>query len=1035
MNKNTNWLLVLMCLCLTYVSASAQSSGISVSTSNPVLTDTSKLNLEQLKDKYKNVSGDDVAKFKEYQNMGGASGMPGSGKVPKSAGVTPTETGPTMISGGYEEEGNTKEKQQEAANVIDPGNEAQETAEKIIEAVASENKEDLEQVPIFGFRYFRETKTKLYSSAQDVRPPENYVLGIGDQLNIAIWGFADYNEVFTIEKEGYIQPKYVGRIYLKGLKLENAREVIKARYSRAYMIENSQFDVTLNYSRVINVNVVGEVEIPGSYTIPAVNTVYNLLSYIGGPSPIGSIRNIEIKRNGVVIRKFDLYKFLNNPDKQDDYFLQNNDYIYVPVSQKLVIITGEVVRPFKYELLESEGYEDLIKYAGGYKPTALKKYIQIKRFVNDKAIYLDVDIDSIKKAGGELKLLNGDLIMVRAIPEKAKNFVTLSGPVYIPGEYEIKEGDRIRDIIERAQGFTDDIYMKEAYIIRNNEDKTDQTIRFNLTNAMENPDSEDNILLNSKDRIRLFSVNYFFDNFSISIGGAVRNPTSFTLQEGLTLKDAILICGGLQPFAYTKRAYISRKDKTDNSTYYFTVELDTSNSMISLDSVLLQPNDKITILSNLTFTQESTVSISGSVQNPGVFELWRDFNLKDMVLLAGGFTEKALLKNVLVYRRRPDFKDEVLTLALDTNDFYSTLESFQLQRGDRIIVFSSAMFENSYNVSIAGYVKDPGSFALKENMSLADLLLLANGFTMQAASNRIEVARVSNFKEAIMNNDATEITIDYLEISKEFLEDPVARSYMLKPLDQVFIRKIPDFEFQRRVYLGGQVKYPGTYVLTSKIEKVSDLIERSGGLTTQAFPEGALMERAQQNTGMLLLDLKKALRRKGSKYNYILEDGDRISIPVINNIVKIRGQIDHPFEETDMKRLAAVSDTITPEEYIALTPEKKANVPYSSGKRAKYYIKEYGAGFGAYARKKDTYVVLPNGQVKDSKFILFGRLYPKVTKGSTIVVPREELKYKKIKKKQPKAKSGVGLENFIKGTIGTLTSALTLYLLIDRITE
>ena len=225
-----------------------QAQGVSVVTSNPLLIDTTSLDLKEVQEKYKDMSGEEIGKFKQFDNSSGIDRGDLTGGV------------------GEEETGNTVDKQEESTTIIEGGNEAQETAEKIIEAIATENKEMLEEVPIYGFRYFRESKTKLYSSAQDVKPPYNYILGVGDQLNIAIWGFADYNEVFTIEKDGFIQPKYVGRIYLKGLTLQNAIQVIKARYSRAYMIENSQFDVTLNYSRVINVNVVGEVELPGSYT-------------------------------------------------------------------------------------------------------------------------------------------------------------------------------------------------------------------------------------------------------------------------------------------------------------------------------------------------------------------------------------------------------------------------------------------------------------------------------------------------------------------------------------------------------------------------------------------------------------------------------------------------------------------------------------------------------------------------------------------------------------------------------------------------
>jgi polysaccharide export outer membrane protein len=543
-----------------------QAQGVSVVTSNPLLIDTTSLDLKEVQEKYKDMSGEEIGKFKQFDNSSGIDRGDLTGGV------------------GEEETGNTVDKQEESTTIIEGGNEAQETAEKIIEAIATENKEMLEEVPIYGFRYFRESKTKLYSSAQDVKPPYNYILGVGDQLNIAIWGFADYNEVFTIEKDGFIQPKYVGRIYLKGLTLQNAIQVIKARYSRAYMIENSQFDVTLNYSRVINVNVVGEVELPGSYTIPAVNTVFNLMSFIGGPTKLGSIRNIQIKRNGVVIRNFDLYNFLNNPTAQDDYFLQNNDYIFVPMSNKLVTISGAVQRPFKYELLENETFEDLLKFAGGYNANALTNYLQILRYVNNKAIIIDVDLDSLRASKGKLKLLNGDAISIRMIPEVAVNWVKVEGAVNVPGKYELKNGDRISDLVNRAMGLAENAYKQEAYIFRldpGTEGKT--VIRVKIGDAMSNKGSDIDVLLSDQDEIKVFTNDYFIEKLTINIEGAVRNPTVISAQKGLTLRDGILYAGGLLPTAYLERAFIYRIDKSNKVPIVIPIKLDTADNYASMD--------------------------------------------------------------------------------------------------------------------------------------------------------------------------------------------------------------------------------------------------------------------------------------------------------------------------------------------------------------------------------------------------------------------------------------------------------------------
>ena len=978
--------------------------------------DTTNIDMSNLRQKYEGIADDKIERYKSFED------------------TTTIQSGDLTGGVGDENTGNTQEKQEESSSIIEEGNEAKETSAKIIEAVASENKASLDSVPIWGFRYFRDSRTKLYSSAQDVKPPYNYILGVGDQLNIAIWGFADYNEVFTIEKDGYIQPRYVGRIYLKGLTLQNAIQVIKARYSRAYMIENSQFDVTLNYSRVISVNIVGEVEFPGSYTIPAVNTVFNLLSYIGGPTKLGSIRNIQIKRDGKVIRRFDLYHFLNNPTAQDDYFLQNNDYIFVPVSRKLVSIVGAIQRPFKYELLDNEKFDDLLRYAGGFKPNARRNFIQINRFIGNKAVLIDVNLDSLKAVGGKLNLYNGDVVIVKAIPEPAKNWVELTGAVKDTGKYELRPGERVSDLLRRAMGLADNAYKKEAYVFRldpGTEGKT--VIRVNLEQVLTEPGSEADIVLKDQDELKVFRNDYFIDKFTIEINGAVRNPSVIQAQKGLTFRDAILYAGGLLPSAYLERAFIKRTDRTTNSTYFVSVKLDTLNNYEKMDEIPIFQGDEIRILSNLSFVETKTLSISGAVKNSVIVDYWKGATLRDLVLMAGGMDERALIDKIVITRTKDDFQKELITVKVDTSNSYNHLQEYKLMPDDNVLVLSSQIFDISSKVIVDGMVNQPMTIDFSEGMTLSDALLLAGGFRTSAASNRIEVARISNFKDAMINSQPTEISIEMLEINRDFLNDPIANGYLLKPFDQIYIRRIPDFDFQNRVFVYGQVKYPGTYVL-KKNEKLNSIIERTGGLTSEAFADGARLTRQQGHTGMVIVDLEKAMRRPGSKYNYILKNLDSIYIPKIENLVTVRGQIDYPFEESNMKRLILLPDSISPVQYLGATPEKKVNVPYTKGKRAKYYIKEYGSGFGKYAKRKDTYVILPNGHIKGTRFTIFGRRYPKVKEGSEIVVPRKPLKAKKRARSQDMQ----GFSKFTtiaQGVLSSITTTLTLYLLLKRSKE
>ncbi|MEZ4878793.1 MAG: SLBB domain-containing protein [Chitinophagales bacterium] len=783
---------------------------------------------------------------------------------------------------------------------------ATETVEKLTETATLELREGLDSVDIFGFDYFRRKDIKLFNNAVDIKPPMNYILGVGDQIVVSIWGYADYNRLFYIDKDGYIQQENIGRVYLKGLTLEQAKELLRTRFSNAYMINKSNFDVSLNYSRVVTIHVVGDVENPGSYTFPAINTAFNILAYVGGPTRSGTLRDIQIKRDGKVIQKFDLYKFLFEPEKQGDVFLNNNDYIYVPHQKNIVKITGFVHKQGKYEMLPTENFDDLLKYCGGFKPNAYKSVVQIKRYLEDKTVLLDFNLDSLKAKGEKLLLFNGDEITVRDIPEPIKNFVEITGSVMLPGRYELKEGNKVRDIIDKAQGFKDDIYMDEAYVIRTNIDDGRKTIyRINLYNIMNDANSEDNLELQIRDVIETYSKTYFLDTFSISISGEVRNPRRFALEKEMTLRDAIMMSGGLTDFAF--------------------------------------------------------------------------------------------LDKIIIYRVNEDLADQVISFKIDTTNNYAALDEFKLQKRDKIIIQRDLSKLDKYTIEVNGMVRKPSTLQYMENMTLADAIILADGFKMEAASNRIEIARIANFDKAIAQSVPTQMTILSYSISKNIGKDPIANTVKLQPFDQIFVRNTPEFEYQTKVNISGEVLYPGQYVLTSKDEKLSSVIERAGGLTRFAYPLGAKLHRKENGVGFVIMDLEKVMRRENSKYNYILKPGDSIIIPTVQDLVAIKGAFNYPTEKK---------------------PEI-LYVPYTQGKGAKFYIKNYGAGYAKNGKRIRAYVEYPNGKIQKAR-------KAKIDKGATIVIPQKE---KKKEKKEKKERDGTKFYTAMNATIGTVSSVLTLYLL------
>ena len=202
---------------------------------------------------------------------------------------------------------------------------------------------------IFGQDFFRNRNLFFFNKAHDAKAPDNYLLGEGDELTISIWGMADYSESLVVNEKGFISTSRAGRVYVGGKNFKTVKSLIKNKMGNYYDLSRSQLDVTLNYSRVITVNIIGEVFNPGSYTIPATNTAFNALLAAGGPSQIGSVRNIYLRRGGKTVDSLDVYAFLFDSNSSQDLFLQDNDYLYVAPAEKIVEVKGAVNRPYTYE--------------------------------------------------------------------------------------------------------------------------------------------------------------------------------------------------------------------------------------------------------------------------------------------------------------------------------------------------------------------------------------------------------------------------------------------------------------------------------------------------------------------------------------------------------------------------------------------------------------------------------------------------------------------------------------------------------------
>ncbi len=793
--------------------------------------------------------------------------------------------------------------------------------ELTVETAEEQVRQAIEELPapaVYGQHIFRNNRIQVYTQAEDVRPAESYVLGPSDRVNVSIWGLSQEEATYTINELGYIKPSRMPRISLQGLTLKQARQLIESRYAQYYRFRPEEFEVTVTYSRVINVNIYGEVVVPGGYTLPATNTAFNALMAAGGPSNIGSVRKIKLIRAGET-KPLDVYEYMLDPSVREDFYLQDNDIIHVGVANRIVSINGAVRRSYQYELAEGEQLKKLIEYAGGLQPNAYTDIIQVRRFVDNEEKIIDVKLDEILKGNRDFELKGGDFVVIGVIPKPYKNFVEISGAVELPAIYELTNGMRISDLVNKAvlaEGARTDI----AFILTTNDDQTVKYTKIDLAASLQNPASPENRLLTRRDRVFVLSKATYIDEAKIYVEGAVRetgfNP--FDIEKQTRVADAILLKGGLRQDA-AEIGYVMREDPT-------------------------QKKEKEYI----------RINVRNAIDNPG------------------------------------------------------SSDNIILQPNDVIVVYSNTDYKDQFQVVVSGAVRKPGEYTYDPSLTLQDVLTMAGGLKLEASRSRIDISRV-----VINENAPTETVIATVEVNDKL--EPVTGDLSLEPFDQIMVRHVPEFRLQRNITIEGEVKYPGTYALIDDNEKMLSIIKRAGGLTNEAFPEGATLYRSFDQEGFVVTKLEEVLKNPNSRYNFILKKGDRIDVPRQKDLVSIL------LANTD-------ADELYNKELIS---EGQINVAYHAGKNAKFYINEYAAGFAKDAKRGKTAVEYPSGKIKQTRNFGFFRIYPKVTKGSQIKVA------KKVKKEKPEKaeKEKVDWESVIGNSVAQATAVLTLILLIQQINK
>lgn len=773
------------------------------------------------------------------------------------------------------------------------------------EATAEENTQAISEAPtktivvtapsdgseVYGKHIFTNGSLSLYEVSKDYIPNDAYVLGPGDVVTVSIFGRSQADLQFTIKPDGFIEPANLPKIYLKGLSLGEAREAVRRRFQNFYQFEKGQFALTLTTSRTLTIQITGAVAQPGSYTLSAYNTAFNALIAAGGPTELGTIREIEVI-NGGNVKKLDVYEYLFNPQSQSDFYLQNNDILYVPFTGDLVEIEGAVKQEGVFEIKEDETFEDLLHYAGGYLGNALENEIQLVRKNKEGSFVKEYSGDALSS----LLFEDGDKVIIATQTSDKKDYVQINGWVDYPGVYGIRDYPSVKSVLSKV-GLRDETRMDVAYITRMRTDGTTELISFSP---------------------------------SLIMGG-----------EG---------------------------------------------------DLVLQAEDVIQILDKRNYVDRSTVRVTGEVRQAGEYTIDSNITIPALIDLSNGLTREAKRDAAYVFRVYPNGETEVISVALDD-------QSFTFQDRDELRILSEKTFYDGAVISVSGEVKIPLEMPYDKSITLREAVELAGGLTFAADSARLIVYRM----------DFTGMNIGKVE--EISLDLQTQGDFTFKPFDALVVRRKYGFEFQEYVNIQGEVAYPGRYAIREG-EKVSDLLEKAGGLTKEAFPQAATFQR--QGKGNVFISIDRIIKI-GNTYDDIeLMPGDDIFIPTKDMTVEIR------LANTEAASYAEFSDKYDRE---------SIHVAYVAGKSAKWYVKNMAGGFDENAKRSNTNVIYANGSAKDYHWYKLRYRYPKVKPGSMVVVGSKPEK----KNREKKDLSEIDWQEFSMNLVAQVTSILTVVTLATKL--
>ncbi len=512
---------------------------------------------------------------------------------------------------------------------------------------------------LYGYDFFNNPKISFTPNIS-VATPSTYQLGVGDVLQIDLWGAAEANYKAKVNKQGNLQISGVGTFPVSGLSMDIATSKIKSYLRRRYAgidAPNGSYNkvyvgVSLAKIRTVQVDLIGELKVPGTYSLNALSTVLNALYAAGGPTENGTFREVELIRGGQKIATFDIYDYLTKGKSDGNLQLQNQDLIIVKPYQNLVTIDGEVKRPGIYELKEGETMQNLIDYCRGFTPSAYKDIIVVGR-VNGRNREVK---EILYSQASQFLLKGGDKITIQKIVDKYDNKVTIEGAVYHAGNYELKPKMTLKDLIDKASGVKEEAFLDRALLIRKNEDNSEKILSFAIPAVL---NGSENMALQANDKVIIYDKNTLREKRYIKVNGAVNTPKTLDYMEGMTVEDVIVLAGGLKEGADASNVEVSRHlkdDKFETVGESFTI----STMEKSERTFELQPYDIVSVRYIKGYTKQKSVRVKGEVLYPGVYAITtKNERISELIKRVGGLTPYAYVEGATLIRKREVKEDKL----------------------------------------------------------------------------------------------------------------------------------------------------------------------------------------------------------------------------------------------------------------------------------------------------------------------------------------------------------------------------------------